>query len=111
MDNQSMIERVARALVPKYNDPSQVIRPTAWDESTIGTPTGPLQPLWKIYIPQARAALAAMREPTKGMIFAGEIAKDNKIDESCDTDGSYVIVRSDIHEAIWSAMIEEALKE
>ena len=53
----SMIERVARALCRHEGLPEN----TRLDG----------RPMWADFVPEARAAIAAMREPTKAMIAAG----------------------------------------
>ena len=50
---------------------------------------------WKLWAPTARAAIAAMREPTLGMTDAGYAASDEHHTMS----------------AAWQAMIDEALAE
>jgi hypothetical protein len=62
----------------------------------------------------ARAAIEAMREPTKAMILAGDNEKENCVDEdtTSDADGNqynYTTIRSDISSRIFSAMIDAAL--
>lgn len=50
---------------------------------------------WKLYIDMAKAAIEAMREPTEGMIKAG--------DGACNDYGS--------PEVVWQNMIEKALEK
>lgn len=58
----------------------------------------------------ARAAIEAMREPTKQMIDAGIDAADTVEDYTQDTDGSYrVDSPSDMPFPIYRAMIDAAL--
>jgi hypothetical protein len=47
---------------------------------------------WTLYIPEARASIQAMREPTDEMVIAGMRAYDTS-------------------RHIWAAMVDEALKE
>ena len=71
-----MIERVARAIA----------RPEDWDE---------LKPHWhEVFREQARAAIEAMREPTKRMVDAGR-----------DEDTLTGAIAS-----VWAVMIDAALK-
>jgi hypothetical protein len=51
-----------------------------------------VEKLWRGCIPEARASILAMREPTEAMLAAGMRAYDTSRD-------------------IWAAMIDEALKE
>jgi hypothetical protein len=99
-----MVERVARAIhdsLIKKGGPGRTMMP--WGHA----------PEREWCLATARAAIASMREPTKGMVEAGETAKDNAIDSDYDSrsDSSYTTIRSDIHEAIWSAMVAAALSK
>ena len=96
-----MVERVARAICWANNRDPDWLNPT-------GTPA------WKFCEPDARSAIEAMREPTKAMIFAGDSAKEDCVDEtwSSDDDGNrydYTRIRSDISSRIFTAMIDAAL--
>lgn len=81
--SDSMIERVARAicLADRYNP----------DES------------WPVYEKQARAAIAAMREPTTSMSEAGCPLPDNS--------GAPYCYDQSVIDGAWRAMIDAALKE
>lgn len=98
-----MVERVARAL--RVAD----LGPTAASEDHDVD--------WRAWEPDARAAIAAMREPTKAMAEAGIAKKDDCIDSDWDSgpDGeshnSYDTLRSDAPSIIWQAMITAALAE
>lgn len=63
----------------------------------------------------ARAAIEAMRVPTKEMAVAGDDALDECVDSdwSSDADGNrhdYTTIRSDAPGTVYSAMIDAALK-
>ncbi len=61
MTEQTMIERAARAIcVANGRDPDQAIKGIGTGILGVGEPT----PLWKHAEAMARAAIAAMREPT-----------------------------------------------
>lgn len=57
---------------------------------------------WREFVPDARAALTALREPDEAMDFAGLTALVERRPIAADTD--------DIH-AVWRAMIDAALQE
>jgi hypothetical protein len=65
-----MIERVARAIFETrgyvYGDSARMFDPMKWDEFE----TGEYQPTKQACREDARAAIAAMREPTEGMLGA-----------------------------------------
>lgn len=77
-----MIEKVARAL---HQD-------------------GVDNPDWKAWVPQARAAIAAMREPTDEMKSAG----DSMMPHFADTAGTFV-TGYDVAGEVWTAMADAAL--
>ena len=86
-----MIERVAKAI---------------WEAK------GSSQDVEAAFHEMARAAIAAMREPTKHMLAKGETAVDNNIDSTSDTEGSYDIInRMGAAAGSWRAMIDAALAE
>ena len=63
----------------------------------------------------ARAAMAAMREPTKEMVLAWDDEKEACIDRdwSSDADGNredYTIINSDLPAGVYRAMLEAAPK-
>lgn len=92
MESMGMIERVARAICAlEYQDP---------DELTNAIPDGPLYPVWKDFEKFARAAIEAMRVPTKNMVGVGTEARWQ----------SAVRDANSINE-IWSAMIDAAINE
>lgn len=85
------VEEVARALCAEsVTCRTTPYTPDSPNPALLGSP-----PLWKGYIPQARAAIAAMRGPTSAMSQAGWGAQ-------CEDDCS---------DAIWHAMITSALAE
>ena len=62
----------------------------------------------------ARAAILALREPTKEMVVAGDDEKEMCIDSdwSSDADGNrhdYMVINSDLAAHVWRAMIDAAL--
>jgi hypothetical protein len=69
------------------------------------------------YVDEARAAIAAMREPTMEMVDAGDIALDDCKDSGWDSGGdgegcnSYEYIISGSQTTIYQAMIDAALKE
>ena len=63
----NMIEKVARAICEAQNvDPEHPCGGLG-----ILVPKGETWPAWRVRIPQAKAAIEAMMEPTKEMAFAG----------------------------------------
>lgn len=98
------VERVARALNPECFD--------AEVERVYGE-------LWAFDSQakarrQARAAILALREPTKEMVVAGDDEKEMCIDSdwSSDADGNrhdYMVINSDLAAHVWRAMIDAAL--
>ena len=94
----SMIERVARALCEIEGGMP------GWTASGMGMP-GPEdnEPQWKLYEEEARAAIAAMREPTEAILKV--IARD------LPADGHGVeFVEGDAPD-YWRSMIDAALQE
>jgi hypothetical protein len=88
-----MIERVARALaVSRGVDPD---RPHA-----IGR-DGVLQLMWDLYVPDAKFAVSAMREPTEGMAAAGELAARAEGAHDCEVE------MSDVYRAMIDAALED----
>lgn len=97
-----MVERVARAICP--GDPDRIEKAQSFDtirhfgvpgRSSAQVPKIVEFPAWKAYESQARAAVAAMREPTIQMIGAAQSAPP-----------SFDLVKD-----IYQAMINAALKE
>lgn len=78
-----MVERVARAICQP--------------------PVGDYSGDWRDFIPEARAAIEAMREPTEGMLEAGSDRLGDNADQLCDTDAGAALVT-------YHAMIDEALR-
>jgi hypothetical protein len=90
---ETMIERVARAIcVASGLDPD---RP--FSSSNYSKETEPQEFAWHEYLPEARAAINAMREPTEAMEDAGNSATYIWIDETSAD--------------VWPRMIDAALKE
>lgn len=89
-----MVERMARAI---WN--GQIKRETSWDDVVAYYSTTHAETLG-----QARAVLAAMREPTEAMVSGGELHADYEAGEIDNSWSGSVDV-----EPIWRAMIDEAL--
>ena len=81
-----MVERVAKAIYAAEHG----------TEYQDGTPVRPSPDEWDVLLTCARAAIAAMREPTEAMLKAAHSA--------CDENGHVLIASSN------RAMIDEALK-
>jgi hypothetical protein len=95
-----MVERVARALythTPMRDDSRGLARDLCWEEAkNLG--------VLAAYRISARAAIAAMREPSKAMVRKAEFTSDmNMMD--CPTIGWECATK------LWQAMIDAALKE
>lgn len=82
---KSALERVARALCELDGNP-----PEAKMEA---------EALWRDYLPEARAALDAIRTPTESMLGVGEVLLN-----------SFAVDADDL-EDLWTSMIDEALSE
>lgn len=95
---ESMIEGVARALVPWPSNPDDLVFATSAVQYIGGQPvcfanqSTPV-PLWKLFERDACKAVHAMREPTEEMTMAG-----NEFD--C----------SPLASDVWKTMIDAALK-
>ena len=87
-----MINRVARAVCVQGG----------FDPDTIQANDGPL---WKYYVPGAKAAVEAMKEATYEMRLEGQ-----SVVNLTDTPGHYEYISRDEAQEIWETMIEEALK-
>ncbi len=101
-----MVERVARAIcAAKGDDPDEKCED--WMREFSG---------WRGYQKSARAAIEAMREPTKEMIVAADAKLEDCIDSDLDSGGdgegrNYCeTVRSDTPSILFKAMIDEALR-
>ena len=86
-----MIERVAREICITSGH-----APDALDPRTFG-PDNLLRPQWMNFVEQARAAIAAMREPTYEMVKSGVMKRLG------------VGTAADLVEAEWRAMIDQSL--
>jgi hypothetical protein len=113
----TMIEKVARAIcVCAERDP---------DLQGVQSPFGDITPMpagyrqWQNYEAEARAAIEAMREPTREMVFAAWNEMDGGTNKNgplvresstchVDNDGP---LQSDTAFEVWQAMIDTALKE
>lgn len=97
---ETMIERVARAIcVASGLDPD---RP--FSSSNYSKETEPQEFAWHEYLPEARAAINAMREPTESMVENGADS-ENTLEAMTDlTDAQSV-------RNIYHAMIDRALKD
>ena len=92
MSDESMVERVARALCLRCHDNPDSTHGGSRDGGSL--PKG--QPAWTAWEDDARAAIAAMREPTTAMRHAG-------VDAVYDGRGAYLDA--------WDAMITAALSD
>jgi len=101
-----MIERVAKKISRAMCDSG--MRHGNWGKADPGD--------WADFLPHARAAIEAMREPNKYMLDAGISKAQDCIDSDYDSgpDGesyrSYERLRSDAPSQIWKAMIDTALE-
>lgn len=105
----TMVEMVARALAIYHGitDPD-VPQPTGVHVLTDanGLPSIYRQhgPLWKVWEGDARAAIAAMREPTNSMWFVGDEKFNHLADEPHPHEVSGCV-------PVWQAMLDAALAE
>ena len=90
-----MVERVARAIC------AEGVSCTVGSFSPDSRETLTGEPLWRSYVSSARAALAALREPTEAMSKAGDRAALAEGAHDCEVRMS----------AVWRAMIATALGE
>ncbi len=93
----SMVERVARAICAATNIAMEGVTEVVLDNPDFVIPAhkrtdGKALPRWQLYVPKARAAIAAMREPTEAMIDATGSDWGSQLEDN------------------WQAMIDEALK-
>jgi len=93
----SMVEKVARALAYEAHE-------NANDYSSEKELSSFIDFIWSSYVPTARAAIAAMREPTEGMKMAVDKAEDDL--GICHEAYEHI----DWYDA-WPAAIDAALKE
>lgn len=92
-----MVERVARAMHIDVHGPDGL----SPDAVTISGPRGEIgQPAWKFHESRARAAIAAMRKATAAMLVAPTAY-----------DGISYRFDPDDAENVWTAMIDEALRD
>lgn len=102
------IERIARAMCPPNADPDTLVfherlDPPAWAPMGLSVvPKG--VPLWMVYVEVVRRLLAAIREPTRAMVEAGERVP---IDVIISIRTEYVSGAA----AVWTAMIDTLLAE
>ncbi|QCM10253.1 hypothetical protein CFBP6625_07765 [Agrobacterium tumefaciens] len=99
-----MIERVARALWSKAKE--EPIRRSV----VVSFENAPLK-LW--WIDQARAAINAMREPTKAQLEAAEDIVVGYDDFACGDGNIYLGIPGYPQKArdVWAALVDAALKE
>jgi hypothetical protein len=94
MSDAPIVERVARAIC----DANGIDPDKAFDPDAEGAPM-----YWTIFIPEARASILAMREPTDAMALAGEAELLKPSTQAGRTHAQYAADQ-------WRAMIDEALK-
>lgn len=101
-----MVERVARAMAQNIGDPDALCSQDMLQYATdvrygvVGlhfkAPDHAYRPLWQLMVPAAKAAIEAMRGPSRQMLQSG-------------IDASYHHEDFDSCEAIWTAMIDVSL--
>ena len=64
MTNSEMVERVARAICTASGVDPDIVHTDKFGEKLV---------CWIHFEPQARAAIEAMREPTRVMVYAGDL--------------------------------------
>ena len=98
MTNPSKLEQVARAItVARGGDPNQ---------RAAGKP----EAMWERFLPEARAAIAAMELPTEEMVEAAVQAGEQGWDEHMFSAHRYIL-SADVVPAILKAAVRAALKE
>ena len=115
----TMIERVARALAIAHGtDPdagSAQVRHVVEIDGQSHILTDHMGPLWRMYKTDARAAIAAMKEPSADMNDKGSMAtvRGGRPDFPGDRHAStyYAAINDTEAEACWRAMIDAALTE
>lgn len=99
-----MIERVARAICEENVGECDTV--CFGDSGTVFSEER--KPRWQWWVPEARAAIEAMKEPTEAMLLAATRAEFSK----SDSEGSWTEwPERDAVEAAWPAMISAALSE
>jgi len=101
-----MVERVARAICAANE--SEVSGRQASPDDVPVSGRGAGQPLWKLYEPLARAAIAAMREPTEAMLKAGKVPTREISLGNGTTATGFGLWGGE--RSSWQAMIDKALK-
>ncbi len=105
MTADNMVERVARAIcTSRLIDPDSTVYYGVPLQVTASayTPIGEPFPAWRLFISEARTAVAAMREPTEAMLDAGGSALSGM------TFNDYPRKQD---AALWQAMIDAVLVE
>ena len=103
MDPESMIEKVARALCRADRPSGNPDEMVSYSDQGMEGRTD-VSPKWTWYIGEARAAIAALREPTWRMVSAAHPAARNlswSLNSNPDQDNI----------AVWHCMIDATLKE
>lgn len=105
-----MVERVARAIcIGRNTKPDQIYpeRDNRFGDGGI-TPNRvvhtPAHPMWWFYVGDAKAAIAAMREPTEKMVEIAELLDDPGSSLFGDPSHAYP------HDDAWRVMVDEALR-
>lgn len=91
-----MVERVARAICVVAKGPDYP------DADYYGKPGDPWRKWWESFVPEARAAIAAMREPTEAM-------REAALDADLDIYWGYMAEGPGKPGDVWRAMIGAAL--
>jgi hypothetical protein len=109
-----MVERIALALYESLRDKGA--SPAAWVDDEFH-PTELVVDGEVNLTVLARAALEAMRDPTKGQAIKGQDALDDCVDESWDSGGdgescnSYTTISASAPAVVYRAMIDAALED
>lgn len=108
-----MVERVARAIAARHGtDPDQEGPGQRHVIDVDGVPTiitDHIGPLWKMWIPDARAAIKAMREPPAEMLLVGAANISPWWSPAMQKSADYgnAVLAAD---SAWNGMIDAALK-
>lgn len=109
----SMVERVARAICKSWLMREGLKMAEAGEADPVRLAAATMSAIdghWRDFSDDARAAIAAMREPTKGMTEVAELALlvDGPGDLAQDEDGNFTH-DSETVDIVWGEMIDAAL--
>jgi|JI10StandDraft_1071094.scaffolds.fasta_scaffold417910_1 hypothetical protein len=94
----SMIERVARAICRANCTPDMSAEDIDCQEENA----------WDMWVPEARAAIEAMRTPTEAMVKEG--LEEGRWEISLGVGGEHAVMFESAPRTMWEAMIDRALK-